>query len=278
MSKLIHRFFLSSAFLMLMGSPAQARQWVVFFNNSTTTASLDVDSIKGEGSTRDFWVKSVHQEKPMGYIRYNSSLSRSWVNCSARKIGSSSLTLYNIQGSPVYSARETDEPVSWSSVLPDTMGEAMLERICKLKTQESDRLLNPTPSPSKMMSNQQATSLIKGWLKAKQRIFAPPYDLNLASQLTVDPLYQDLSSRDGSVAWLKNNNSYYQYGTQDVESIKSISLGDNLLVISAYVLESNSLITNESIVKKSKGVERSLVRYEFIRIDNRWKLKDYRSL
>ena len=263
---------------MLMVSPAQARQWVVFFNNSTTTSSLDVDSIKGEGNIRDFWVKSVHQEEEtMGYVRYSSSLNRSWVNCYARKVGSSSLTLYSIQGRPVYSAKEADEPVNWSSVLPDTMGEAMLEKVCKLKTQESDRLLNSTPRPSKMMSNQQATSLIKGWLKAKQRIFAPPYDLNLASQLTVDPLYQDLSSQDGSVSWLKNNNSYYQYGTQDVESIKSISLGDNLLVISAYILESNSLTTNKSVVKKTKGVERSLVRYEFIRTNNQWKLKDYRS-
>lgn len=278
MSKLIHRFFLSSAFLMLMGSPAQARQWIVFFDTSTITSSLDVDSIKGEGSNRDFWVKSIHQEKTMGYIRYNSSLSRSWVNCSARKIGHSSLILYDAQGNAVYISEKTGEPVTWSSVLPDTQGEAMLEKVCKFKTQESDRLLNPTPRPSKMMSNQQATNLIQGWLKAKQRIFAPPYDLNLASQLTVDPLYQDLSSRDGSVAWLKNNNSYYQYGTQDVESIKSISIGDNLLVISAYVLESNSLVTDESVVKKTRGVERSLVRYEFIRIDNRWKLKDYRSI
>jgi hypothetical protein len=180
MPKLIHRFFLSASFLMIMVSPAQARQWVVFFNNSTTTSSLDADSIKGEGSIRDFWVKSVHQEETMGYIHYNSSLSRSWVNCYSRKVGSSSLTLYSIQGSPVYSAKETDEPVNWSSVLPDTMGEAMLEKVCKLKTQESDRLLRPTPGPSKMITNQQATSLIKQWLKAKQRIFAPPYDLNLA--------------------------------------------------------------------------------------------------
>ena len=101
-----------------MVSPAQARQWVVFFNNSTTTSSLDVDSIKGEGNIRDFWVKSVHQEEEtMGYVRYSSSLKRSWVNCYSRKIGSSNLTLYSIQGRPVYSAKE-DEPANWSSVLP----------------------------------------------------------------------------------------------------------------------------------------------------------------
>ena len=262
-----------------MVSPAQARQWVVFFNTSTTTSSLDVDSIKGEGNTRDFWVRVYHPEKTTESFRHNSFLTRYWVNCYTQKIGySSSFTLYNAQGNPVYSDKETGEPEIWSSVLPDTLGEAMLEKVCKFKTLESDRLLKPTSLPSKMMTNQQATSLIKQWLKAKKRIFAPPYDLNLASQLTVDPLYQDLSSQDGSVSWLQNNNSYYQYGTQDVESIKSISTGDNLLTISAYILESNSLITNGSVVKKSKGVERSLVRYEFIRIDNRWKLKDYQSL
>ena len=261
-----------------MSKPAQARQWVVFFENSTRTAQLDVDSIKGQGSIRDFWVRSTYSEQTSGFVRHSSSLTKEWVNCSTRKIGRTEFILYDSKGNPVFSSKDIAEPDSWSSVYPDTLGEAMLENVCKLRTRENDRQLQPASRSLKMVSTQEATNLIKQWLKSKKRIFAPPYDLKLVSDITTGKLYRDLSSENGPVSWLRNNSSYYQYESQSVESIQSIDADNTQLVISAYILESSTLIKNQAIVKESTGVNKVLVRYEFIKVGGRWRLEDYKNL
>ena len=67
-------------------------------------------SIKGVGSTREFWVRSIYKEEPLGYLRHTSSVQKMHINCDTQEIGNSKTVLYGSAGSVVFSTKEISEP------------------------------------------------------------------------------------------------------------------------------------------------------------------------
>jgi hypothetical protein len=280
MQKLPYGFAIVVLTVISVATPAYARQWTEFFNNGSRTAWVDVDSIKGMGSTREFWVRSIYKEETIGYVKHTSSIQKSHINCDTQKIGVSKTILYNSVGSVVFSSREIDEPVQWRDTVPDSLGESMLITVCKMRDPKSDVILRSRSSSNSgtAVTQAKAVDLVQQWLQAKQRLFAPPYDREIAAKLTTGKLYQDLTSSDGSIDWLEKNDSYYQYGRQSVENIKRFSANENSFIVVASIIESSTFFNGQTGTKKSNSAGRSTIRYEFVKVNNSWLLKDYQIL
>jgi hypothetical protein len=281
MKRSVYVLFISLATISCTVLPAQARQWLVFFENDAVTVMLDIDSIKGVDNIRNFWIKNVHfSPKTVDYQQISVSLARSWVNCDLRKIGTSQVVGFDKQGFPIVDSGDKKEPDNWSSVLPDTSGEAMLDAVCEIRSTQSDAILR-TPkqniSQSKF-SQSAAASLVRQWLKAKGSIFGRSYDKRPIEQLTTGKLYQDLTSPKGPVSWLKDNELYYVYSDQEVEKIKSFDERKGVFIVEAYVRESSSLFEGGKLAKGDSGSSVSLVKYEFVWNSESWKLRDYKVL
>lgn len=277
---------LALAIALHSATPAQARQWVIFFENSGAVMALDVDSIKGVGDIRNFWVNSEYiVPKKIDYFRQaSSSLNRAWVNCQTRQTGSSQIVFFDNNGREVLDSGDNQQPRSWSNVLPETDSEAMLDAVCSLRSRDSDRLLTQrqaAASEEKQAESdrQQASSLIKRWFQAKRRIFGSAYDRQLARQVTSGKLSQDLLKAEGSIDWLEANQAYYAYGVQEIDQVRTVNRQGKLLTVEAYVRESSTLQTKGKTTQNAGKVERSLVRYEFVTgFEGAWQLRDYKVL
>ncbi len=280
MKKLPYGFGIIVLSVISVATPAYARQWTEFFSNGSSTAWVDVDSIKGVGSTREFWVRSIYKEETIGYLRHTSSTQKSHVNCDTQKIGVSKTILYNSAGSVVFSSRDMNEPLKWQDTVPDSLGESMLITVCKLRNPNSDIILRSRSSSNSgtAVTQGKAVELVQQWLQAKQRLFAPPYDRKIAAKLTTGKLYQDLTSSGGSMDWLEQNNSYYQYSNQSLENVKRFSANENSMIIVASIIESSTFFNGQTGTKKSDSAGRSTIRYEFVKVNNSWLLKDYQVL
>ncbi|MFM5889552.1 MAG: IMS domain-containing protein, partial [Dolichospermum sp.] len=63
-----------------------------------------------------------------------------------------------------------------------------------------------TTSSVNNLSQDEALSLVTRWYSAKSRIFAPPFDRELLSELSTGRLYKRVN---GSIDWLEKYNRYY---------------------------------------------------------------------
>jgi serine/threonine-protein kinase len=126
------------------------------------------------------------------------------------------------------------------------------------------------------LSQQEAVDLIERWLQAKERIFAPPFDRDLAAELTTDVLYSDIIKPGGSIDWLRNSNAFYRFGVKKVDSVKQfVSDGDRATLV-ATVIEDRTLYVNGKIDKTQTDFTTKSVRYTFKKEDERWKIADYK--
>lgn len=125
------------------------------------------------------------------------------------------------------------------------------------------------------LSEMQARSIVEKWLSLKSQIFAPPYDTKIADTVVAEgPLWTDLTKPDGSIEWLKSNNSYYSYTSIRVNSVISYIPSDTMpsIVVS---------VTENSILHSSAGSEPSLStnnwNYTLRKENGDWKIWDYRK-
>ena len=125
------------------------------------------------------------------------------------------------------------------------------------------------------ISQADARSLVDEWLNVKQRIFAPPFDTDLADQLVAaGPLWTDLTKPDGSIQWLRNNNNYYSYNGVRINDVISFTPSETMpsLVVS---------VTEDSVLHSPTGSAPSTSTanwlYTFKEEGGVWKLWDYRK-
>ncbi len=130
----------------------------------------------------------------------------------------------------------------------------------------------PTTELVTSISQQQAKELIQTWLKAKKDIFAPPYNQKLAAELTTGKVYDTINSSNGAIAWLKENNAYYQYGVQKIDSIEDFSTQGNQATIKVKVTEEYQLFKNEQLETKRSAFSQLTVIYNLQFIDGKWKI------
>lgn len=135
--------------------------------------------------------------------------------------------------------------------------------------------ISNAPENQNGLSEIQARSIVEKWLSVKSQIFAPPYDTKLADSIVAEgPLWTDLTKPDGSLQWLKNNNSYYSYNSIRVNSVISYVPSDEMPTIVVS-------ITENSVLHSSSGSEPSIStnnwNYTLRQESGIWKIWDYRK-
>ncbi|NES92318.1 protein kinase domain-containing protein [Okeania hirsuta] len=133
----------------------------------------------------------------------------------------------------------------------------------------------PTPPTTELVtsiSQQQAQELIQNWLKAKKEIFAPPYNRKLAAELTTGKVYDSIVASNGAIAWLKENNAYYQYRVQKIDSIEYFSTQGNQAKIQIKVTEEYQLFKNDKLETTRSGSAQLTVIYNLTFVDGKWKI------
>lgn len=134
------------------------------------------------------------------------------------------------------------------------------------------------PPSSELITQQQAVELINQWLQAKQQIFAPPFNSQLVAQLTTGELYGELAKPDGTTTWLKNNNAYYRFGVQKVESVKRFVASADKATLEVSVTEDRTLYRNGKVDPSQTDFETRLIRYSLQSVDGVPKIADYKTV
>jgi len=156
------------------------------------------------------------------------------------------------------------------------------QRQAKLSMPTQPKSSQPVPTQSAAvragtLTQAQAVDLVNKWLQAKQQIFAPPFNRQLMAQLTTGELSENLARPDGVMNWLKNNNAYYRFGVQKVESVaRFVATGDKA-TIEVEVTEDRTLYRNSKVDANQTDFKTRLVRYSLQSIDGTWKIADYKT-
>jgi ARC6-like, IMS domain len=161
--------------------------------------------------------------------------------------------------------------------------------ISSKSNQTSTSIPNSTPQPSLAantpdnISQDEAKKLVERWIQAKQRIFAPPYDQELGSQLTTGKAYTDKvrgPSSDGtpysSLEWLRQYGYRYQYSVQNIEGFTRFESSSDRASIEIQILEDAKLYDKEgNLQPKRSGLERKTVRFILKKDNGILKISDY---
>lgn len=132
----------------------------------------------------------------------------------------------------------------------------------------------PSPQPSGL-SELQARGIVEEWLSVKPQIFAPPFNTELADQVVAaGPLWTDLTKTDGSIEWLRSNNSYYSYTAIKVNQVIRFLPSPSMPSIVVSVSE-DSILHSPRGNKASSSTSNWL--YTLKEEDGRWKIWDYRK-
>lgn len=159
-----------------------------------------------------------------------------------------------------------------SLAIPETVQAKTLIDNHSLSLQRSVNETQIAQSPDPI-SLGQAADLITQWLTAKSRIFAPPFDRQLVSQLTTGTLYNDTLK---AIDFLRDNDAFYQYGVQKVESVERFAASVNKATIEVKVTEDTTLYKRGQIIESSFNTK--LVRYNLEEWDGIWKIANSQVL
>jgi ARC6-like, IMS domain len=138
-------------------------------------------------------------------------------------------------------------------------------------------------SGSDTLSQVESLNLVRRFLESKRQLFAPPYNTALAFEIMAGIAYNDYvsgvrtnASKEYSVAWLRNNGYYYQYGSQSIQSIKRFHSLGNKAVIEVKQLEEVGLSDKNSVVYDGNlGIEEKIVRYSLAKQNGMVKIVGY---
>lgn len=132
-----------------------------------------------------------------------------------------------------------------------------------------------SPAQHSGLDESQARAVVEQWLSVKSQIFAPPYDTNVADRIVAEgPLWTDLTKTNGSIDWLKNNNSYYSYNSTRVNSVIRFTPSETMpsLLVS---------VTEDSVLHSPKGSDPSVSTNSYLytlkQENGVWKVWDYRK-
>ncbi|WP_434222063.1 protein kinase domain-containing protein [Limnospira platensis CENA597] len=128
------------------------------------------------------------------------------------------------------------------------------------------------------ITEEKAVALVKQWLQSKSQIFAPPYSRDAARNLTTGALLTDLVKADGPITWLQNNNAYYQYGIQRVDSVERFESDQNNATIELIVTEDGTLYRNGKPDPNNAYFSTSRYRYTIKKENNQLKISWYQKV
>ncbi|MEO1431871.1 MAG: IMS domain-containing protein [Cyanobacteria bacterium J06633_8] len=152
-------------------------------------------------------------------------------------------------------------------------------------TGNQNNSLLQTPSQSKSSSTassitrEAAISVLNKWQEAKRELFAPPFNRSLAEELTTGEAYRKNFGANSSLEWLANNNSYYRYGVQKIDSIENFVASNDRAIIEISLTEERKFYQNGKIVfGDNTSFDTRLVRYSLRLQNGKLKISDYETI
>lgn len=133
-----------------------------------------------------------------------------------------------------------------------------------------------TAAPASDFTGEEGVALVQSWLDAKKTVFAPPYDLDVAANFLTGPAWTAVAKRDGSVDWLRQNNTYYRYGGNQVTLKRVVKLAAKQAILDIYIQEQLS-VYKDGHLRQSK-TDRDTYRFDLRRVGDTWKIYDRRSV
>lgn len=132
-------------------------------------------------------------------------------------------------------------------------------------------------SNSSGLTQDQASQLIANWLNSKAQIFSPPFDRQLVANYTTGPLYTDITKPGGSIDWLKNNSSRYDYRNSRVTQVLSFDNSASQPAMKVEIYEERTLYGPRGIDSNQSGSSTRNYMYFFVSENGSWKIYDYRA-
>ena len=135
-----------------------------------------------------------------------------------------------------------------------------------------------TSSNIPSFSSADARSLLVKWMSAKKKVFAAPFDSQAASVYTTGKLYSDITKPEGSIDWLRGNNSYYIFSSQSVDSISNFSSSGDTATAIVDLTEDITMYKNGRVDPSQTSYKSRSSTYQFQYIDGTWKIADYKKI
>lgn len=146
-------------------------------------------------------------------------------------------------------------------------------------TTEPTQIIDTPPPQSSSITQQEAEDLINAWLGAKKVLFASPFNRELGSELTTGEAYRKNIGSNSSLQWLYDNNAYYRYGVQRLDSIERFVANGDQATIEVIVTEDRKFYQNgELITGENTSFDTRLVRYSLERENGRLKISDFNTV
>jgi serine/threonine-protein kinase len=137
----------------------------------------------------------------------------------------------------------------------------------------------PIAPSAASISQSEAVNLISKWIQAKRVMFAPPYNYQLANELTTGELYRKTADPGGSIDWLQKNSSYYRYGVQRIDSVERFEPNGNNASLEVVVTEERTLYDRKgNIDRNNTDLDTLQVRYSLQSVNGQWKIADYKTV
>ena len=141
------------------------------------------------------------------------------------------------------------------------------------KTQTPMPVIGNQSTKVQPLTKIQAQSLVTRWLNAKKVMFAPPYDQQIASELTTGSLYRNTVGADGEINHLQKQGQHYKFGEQKIESVERFFSQDKEAMIEIKIREARTLYDkNSKIIPENTSYKENTMRYTFKYVDQQWKI------
>ncbi|GAX42595.1 serine/threonine protein kinase [Tolypothrix sp. NIES-4075] len=136
-----------------------------------------------------------------------------------------------------------------------------------------------SPSTSSSIAKQEAVALINRWQEAKKALFAPPFNRQLGAELTTGEAYRKNIGSGSSLEWLQDNNAYYRYGVQRLDSLENFVASGDQATIEVVLTEERTLYKSDgNIDRDNTALDTRLIRYSLQRENGQLKISDYSTV
>lgn len=132
-----------------------------------------------------------------------------------------------------------------------------------------------SPVKEDMLTASKSIKIVGQWLGVKAQIFAPPYNTKIADNIVANgPLWVDLTKKNGSIQWLRDNNSYYSYKKIHINNVISYEPSQTMPII---VLSITEISTLHSPNGNETSDNSNVWAYTLKREGGQWKIWDYKK-
>ena len=135
------------------------------------------------------------------------------------------------------------------------------------------------PNPQ-ALTEEQAKSLVSGWLNFKTKLYAAPFDSSKLDQYIIKPgkLYEDITKPGGSIDWLKQKDSYYKFNEAEIKKVLDFKLYQDNAHLTVEVLEDLELITPSGVDPTQSGQKTQTWVYDLKKNQSgEWRIYDHRK-